>query len=142
MLSDDRHDRSIVDEFTEVDFHGVSFFFFSIAILIFETSDTPCNECNPPKITRYIETSFERDVLYFSFPSFLHRETIGIGNANFSVLVFVLFFSLVRYTKWKNLVTFLFLRKKEKKEKIIDDKKKAMHLILCYFNSSLTHGIY
>lgn len=42
----------------------------------------------------------------------------------------------------RNLVTPSFLKKKGKRKKnTTDDKKKALHLILCYFNSSLTHGL-
>lgn len=37
--------------------------------------------------------------------------------------------------------TFVSKKKKEKEKKTTDDEKKALHLILCYFNSSLTHGL-
>lgn len=41
----------------------------------------------------------------------------------------------------RNLVTPSFLKKGKRKKNTTDDKKKALHLILCYFNSSLTHGL-
>lgn len=56
------------------------------------------------------------------------------------VLVFVSspYLCDIRNEKFGNT---LISKKGKRKKKTTDDKKKALHLILCYFNSSLTHGL-
>lgn len=57
------------------------------------------------------------------------------------VLVFVSspYLCDIRNEKFGN--TFISKKKGKRKKNTTDDKKKALHLILCYFNSSLTHGL-